>query len=127
MLVLEMCECGRCAPSSLLALGRTDKFQGRVTETLLTAFTIIETIHTNMRAFGIHSTIRHVVIGDASDILPNIRSLWSLGGSVSVDRLLRQKRKKVSPSNYETRKASDKKRNTFLIGRTRRKKDKGRS
>ena len=47
-----------------------------------------------MRAFGIHSTIRHVVIGDAPDILPNIRSLWSLGGSVRTDRERRERRER---------------------------------
>jgi hypothetical protein len=60
MLFLEMCERGRRAPSRRLAAGRTEKFQGCVAETLLTVATIIETIHTNMGAFGIHSLRNHL-------------------------------------------------------------------
>ncbi len=74
----------------LPVLGGTEKFQGCVTVTLITLLAIRETINTNMCVFGLHSTIRHVVLGDSSHILPNILSPWSLVGTVSVDRLLRQ-------------------------------------
>ncbi len=46
MLFLEMCDRDRRVPSSILALRGTEKFPGRVAETLLTVVTILETIHT---------------------------------------------------------------------------------
>jgi hypothetical protein len=71
-------------------LGRPENFQGHVAVKLNTPLTIRERIDTNMSTIPMYCMIRHVVLGDVSDMMTDKRSMCSFTGTVSADHHLRQ-------------------------------------